>query len=90
MTEQSREWNQASPIGGAPSGSPAHRAAQRRANQTILIGALLLVIGIAISVGTYAYAASNPRGGHYLLAWGPIVFGLIVLIRGLRSRSRIG
>ncbi len=48
-----------------------------------------MAVGVAVSIGTYAYAASNPRGGHYFLAWGPIVFGLVFLIRGVRSRSRV-
>lgn len=89
MTEHSRKWDEASPVGGAPHGSPAHLAARRRANQVILIGALLIAAGIAASIATYTYAASNPHGGHYFLAWGPVVFGLVVSIRGVRSRSRI-
>ncbi len=47
------------------------------------IGILLLVVGIAITAGTYSAASSSPSGGHYVLAYGPIAVGIINIIRGL-------
>ncbi len=87
MNDRLPDWVAGSAIGGATPDSPADLAARRRSTRAIVIGAVLMGLGIAVSVGTYAYAASNPRGGHYFLAWGPIAFGLVVLIRGVRSRK---
>ena len=47
------------------------------------IGILLLVVGIAITAGTYSAAASSSSGGHYVLAYGPIAIGVINIFRGL-------
>jgi hypothetical protein len=45
-------------------------------------GAILLAIGVVITVGSYTMAASGGGGGGYLLMWGPILFGLIRLVTG--------
>jgi hypothetical protein len=55
-----------------------HRA--RTGLRQIAIGSGLLVVGLAVTWGTYA--AARP-GGRYTLAYGPIVFGLVELVRGL-------
>lgn len=47
------------------------------------MGVVLLVIGIVITVGTYAAASSGGTGGFYLVSWGPMVFGVIRIFRGL-------
>jgi hypothetical protein len=46
----------------------------------------MLVIGVVITSATYSSAASDPRGGTYVVMWGPIAFGLLRLLRGLFSR----
>jgi hypothetical protein len=46
------------------------------------IGAVMLVIGLVITIGSYSMASSSPGGGTYLLCWGPIIFGFIRLITG--------
>ena len=46
----------------------------------VAVSMLLLVVGIAITVGTYLMAAP---GGVFVLAWGPIVFGGIQFLRGV-------
>jgi hypothetical protein len=56
------------------------RAASSRA---LTVGAVALVIGLVVTAATYAHAESE---GVYVLAWGPIVFGLVQLVRGLASR----
>ena len=45
-------------------------------------GALMVAVGLAITGGTY-YFAGTRGGGTYLVAWGPVVFGVITIIRGL-------
>jgi hypothetical protein len=46
------------------------------------IGALLLLVGLVITVGTFAAASTGRSGGTYLLCWGPIIFGGIRLVTG--------
>ena len=46
----------------------------------IAVGLALMAIGILITVVTYNAAAG---GGVYVVAWGPVIFGFIRLMRGL-------
>jgi len=55
-------------------------------NRQIAIGAAFLVIGIFVTAGTYGAAASSPSGGMYIVAYGPILFGLISIVRGLTRK----
>ena len=57
------------------------RAASTRA---IAIGVIAMLIGILVTVTTYSHASAS--GGTYLVAWGPIVFGFIQIVRGLAGR----
>ena len=62
----------------------AERAQKRsRANGDIIFGIILLVVGIGITAATYDSASR--QGGTYIVAYGPIVVGVIKLIRGLAS-----
>src|SRR5262249_25675490 len=62
----------------------AARAERRsRANGDIIFGIILLVIGIAITAVTYDSASQS--GGTYVVAYGPIVVGVIKLIRGIAT-----
>ena len=58
-------------------------AAERRSKKqhNIVIGAILMTVGILITAGTYGSASES--GGTYVIAYGPIVFGAIRIIRGL-------
>jgi len=60
---------------------------ERRASgaSQLAIGVLLLVTGVVITAATYG-AASN-EGGIYVIAYGPIVFGIGYIIRGLIIRN---
>lgn len=49
----------------------------------MLIGFAMAAVGIAITVGTYVWAASSPRGGGYVVTWGLIVFGGLRAVQGL-------
>jgi hypothetical protein len=57
------------------------RAASSRA---LAVGAIALLVGLLVTAATYAHADTD--GSVYVLAWGPIVFGLVQIIRGLASR----
>ena len=62
----------------------AERAQKRsRANGDIIFGIILLVIGIGITAATYGSASQ--QGGTYIVAYGPIVVGVIKLIRGIAT-----
>jgi hypothetical protein len=51
-------------------------------------GAVLLVVGIIITVGTYGAASSSATGGVYFVPWGLIVIGGLWIIRGLMMFGR--
>lgn len=53
--------------------------------KSVIVGAVFVVIGLAISIGTIALAAP---GGTYVVAWGPVGFGLFRVVRGLISLGR--
>lgn len=58
------------------------RDAQRaRASRDIGYGLVLLVIGLVITAVTYSSASRD--GGTYVIAYGPMVVGVIRLFRGL-------
>jgi hypothetical protein len=48
----------------------------------MVVGAVLVVIGVAITAGTY-HSASSRGGGTYFIAYGPIVVGVINFFKGL-------
>jgi len=47
-------------------------------------GLVMMAIGIGVTAATYSAASG---GGTYIMAWGPIVYGFITLIRGLGDSS---
>jgi hypothetical protein len=51
----------------------------------MLVGALICIVGVVITVGSYM-AAGN--GGGYVVAWGAIVFGAIRFFKGLAEMGR--
>ena len=59
------------------------KAKKQAGRRNMLIGALWCVGGTAITAVTYQAAISSPGGGHYLVAWGAILFGGIQFLRGL-------
>jgi hypothetical protein len=56
-----------------------------RATTQLGIGALLLVAGIVITAVTYGGASRS--GGTYVIAYGPIVLGLVYIVRGMITRN---
>jgi hypothetical protein len=67
------------PVGTISPASLARKLAIRK----IGVGLAVLIVGIVITVVTYSNAASSPSGGTYVVAWGPMVFGAITVLRGL-------
>ena len=56
------------------------RAYRKAGVNNMLFGAIWCVGGIVVTAVTYQ-AASN--GGHYIIAWGAVLFGAIQFLRGL-------
>jgi hypothetical protein len=52
----------------------------RRGKSLIIYGAIFFIIGLVITIGTYATADNG--GGTYIISWGPMVGGLVAMIRG--------
>jgi hypothetical protein len=48
-------------------------------------GSFWLIAGIAVTVLSFSAAISSPYGGHYVIAYGAIIFGLAQLFRGLTA-----
>ena len=53
-----------------------------RGIRQIVIGAVIFVIGLIITVATYSAASSSRTGGTYFVAYGPMLIGVIGMIRG--------
>ena len=49
----------------------------------VLVGGLWFFGGTIVTLWSYHAAASDPRGGHYLVAWGAMLFGGLQFARGL-------
>jgi hypothetical protein len=59
----------------------------RQGKTLIITGIVLLVIGLAITVGTFAWASSH-GGGHYYITFTPIIVGIIAIVRGINQTRR--
>lgn len=65
-------------------GTPTRAAAFR----AIGIGVALLAAGILVTVLTYRSAESSPSGGTYVVAWGPMLFGALIALRGALALAK--
>ena len=70
------------PWGVAPPQQPYDMRAQDRkaAVKQMAIGGVVALVGLIITIVTYRAASG---GGHYVVAWGPAIFGLVAFVRGL-------
>jgi len=69
----------------AAASQEAEHRSQRKSQslKTMIIGLVLMVLGIVITAGTYAWAASSSGGGRYVVTWGLIVVGGLRFFQGL-------
>jgi hypothetical protein len=72
----------------APPDCPATEIAETPdGRRDVLHGGLWLLLGIAVTVGTYILA--EERGGsRFIVAWGAMLFGGIQFLRGLLAAGR--
>lgn len=61
-------------------GTPTSTQAVVPGRSNMIIGGLICVVGLIVTFGTYNIAAP---GGHFIVAWGAIVFGAIQFFRGV-------
>ncbi len=69
----------------AAAGPEAVRAVRNRAIRDALIGAACAIGGVALTVGGYMEAAQKPGGGEFKVAYGLVLFGLVMLGKGVYS-----
>ena len=58
-----------------------------RASRQIVTGGIFLGLGLILTVATFGAAASSPTGGTYIIAYGPMIYGGITLLRGVAGRN---
>jgi len=68
-------------------GSMAY-VARRRGMTQIIIGAVIFIVGIVITIATYSSASSSSTGGTYIVAYGPMILGVITIVRGVAALIR--
>jgi hypothetical protein len=61
---------------------------RKRALRQVVVGAVIFVVGLVITIATYGSASSSSSGGTYIVAWGPMIGGLITMIRGFVAMAR--
>jgi hypothetical protein len=59
----------------------------RQGKSLIITGIVLVVIGVAVAVGSYAWASSH-GGGHSYITVTPIILGIIAIVRGVSQTRR--
>ncbi len=47
------------------------------------LGLLFIVIGLGVTIVTYSNASSSPTGGHYFIAFGPVIAGIGLVVKEL-------
>ena len=84
------------PVMGPPgpyeiSGPRRSAVLRKRGLRQMIIGGVLFVIGLLITAVTYGHASSSVSGGSYVVAYGPMIIGVVWALRGarlvVRSRS---
>ncbi len=58
----------------------------KQSGKQILYGLLWGVGGALVSIITYVNAATSPTGGHFIIAWGAVLYGITLIFKGLDYR----
>jgi len=76
---------------GGPNQMPGRSLAavvRKRGITQIAIGGVVFVIGLIITIATYSAASSSTSGGTYFVAYGPMIFGVLYMVRGVMAVVR--
>lgn len=71
-------------------GPEAVRAVRNHAIRDTLIGLAAVSIGGALTIGSYLQAAQDPNGGEYVVTYGAVLFGLVMIGKGIYGFMRHG
>ena len=65
------------------------RLLESRGKRLVGFGIVSFALGLVVTIVTYS-AANNAGGGVYIVAWGPMLYGVVSVVRGamLISKSR--
>lgn len=77
-------WHHLGMVYGMP--PPATGRGNKRGTRKIIFGAILLFVGVVITI--VSYAAASAAGGVFFVMYGPVVVGLISIISGGIEVSR--
>ncbi len=69
-------------------GPQAVRSVRNRALRDLLIGVGGLAVGIALTVASFLHAAQNPNAGEYVVTYGLMLFGLVMIGKGVYGHVR--
>jgi hypothetical protein len=75
------------PGAAAPGNAAMASVIRRRGLTRVMIGVGLIVLGIVVTAVTFSSAQA---GGSYIVAYGPIIVGIVSVVRGLTTMSRAG
>jgi hypothetical protein len=64
-----------------------HAAWRTAARTRLVLGIILLVLGIGITIGTYA--VDTTQGGSYFITYGLVISGLAIVVRSLVRLKKI-
>jgi hypothetical protein len=79
------------PVGMGPMGMGGlSGVVRRRGLRQVITGSVVFAIGLVITIVTYSHASTPGTSGSYFVAWGPMIVGIIAIIRGLMAMSRAG
>jgi hypothetical protein len=82
---------QPGPVGMGPMGMGGLAGVvRRRGMRQVITGSVVFAIGLVITIVTYSHASTPGTSGTYFVAWGPMIVGIIAIIRGVMALSRAG
>jgi hypothetical protein len=64
-------------------GPEAVESVKRKAIRDTLVGIACAIGGCVLTIGSYLAAATSPVGGNYYVTWGLVLFGFIMVGKGL-------
>jgi len=64
-------------------GPEAVGAVRNRSIRDALIGIGGVGLGVALTVSSYLHASQDPQGGGYVVTWGLVLFGLVMIGKGV-------